>query len=431
MAIIKMFLWFVLFFDLLLALKTVLTISLEKSYLKKLNKIKVKKYPNIYVLLPALREQAIVEETINWFSKLKYKGNIKYIIVTTEKEENEYKTNNIKTKTTGFLVEKILKERKLTNFIHMHYPHTAGNKSSQLNYAVDEILKTHKDTGNTYISVFDFDSKPDLQTFNMLGKVYTLKNSPDVIGQVPLSFKNFISLSKKTSNCFLLLSALHQTIRSCGIEKFRLLLSSLFNLRLPQYCMGACMHIKLKTLLDNDKFPIFVDDLTLGYRLTINNAKFAYLPSSNYVLIPNKLRDCFNQSVLIFKGVLTSFSEVVKSKNNIVGKMLIMYEGITNVLKLTLVPYTIIFFYLYSIIKGEYTLLFYLLVLLPYAWSLASYLIVKQHKLKEDNKVTVILGMLFSPLWLLFRTFGALIYYKRYIASLISKKQIVYRKTQR
>ncbi len=42
---------------------------------------------------------------------------------------------------------------------------------------------------------------------------------------------------------------------------------------------GACMHIKLQSLIDNEKFPIFVDDLTLGYRMSIKNGNFAYLPT--------------------------------------------------------------------------------------------------------------------------------------------------------
>ncbi|MDD2378160.1 MAG: hypothetical protein PHE05_04965 [Bacilli bacterium] len=426
MKIIRILLWIVLFFDFLLVLKTIMTIPLKKHYLKKLEKVKTKKYPNIYVLLPALKEQPIVSETIDWFSKIKYQGNIKYIIVTTEREEAEYKKNNIKDKTTSMLVDEVLKQKKNDSFMHLHYPKTEGNKSSQLNYAVEQIIKTEKDLDNTYISVFDFDSKPDLNTFELLSKVYTLKDSPDVIQQVPLSFKNIPLLS----NGLLILSALHQTIRSCGIEKFRLLMSSLFKKRLPQYCMGACMHIKLSTLIKNDKFPIFVDDLTLGYRLTINKARFAYLPSYNYVLIPNKLSHCFNSSVLIFKGVLTSFSEIKRVKNNLSGKLLILYEGVTNVLKLTLIPYTIILYYLYTIITGSYDLLFYLLLLLPYLWSLSAIIVMNSHKIKV-NKLTLFMGVLCSPIWLLFRTFGALIYYKRYFMSKVFKRQIIYRKTER
>ena len=212
---------------------TLLTIFLEKKYIKKLNKIKVKKYKNIYVLLPALREQKIVAETIFWFKNIKYNGTIKYIIITTEKEEYENKKNKVKEETTSQLVEKKLSEIKDSRFMHLHYPKTNGNKSSQMNYAVDEILKTEEDLENTYISVFDFDSKPEKNTFNDLNKVAKLRNNPDVINQVPLCFKNYEKFSQDKSKILLLLYTFQHTVRSCAIEKMKLLISSLTNLKVP------------------------------------------------------------------------------------------------------------------------------------------------------------------------------------------------------
>ena len=56
------------------ALLTLLTIALEKIYKNRLNKVKINKYKDIYVLLPALKEQKIVKQTLEHFSKVKYKG---------------------------------------------------------------------------------------------------------------------------------------------------------------------------------------------------------------------------------------------------------------------------------------------------------------------------------------------------------------------
>ncbi|MDD4734108.1 MAG: hypothetical protein PHU05_04610, partial [Bacilli bacterium] len=193
MIIIEIILYILVTIYLLRFLYSLLTILLEQTYLKKIKKVKVNKYCNIYVLLPALREQKIVKSTIDWFSNIQYRGKIKYIIVTTEKEEFENKTKEI---TTGQLVDKYIKDKKIKNVLHMHYPHTKGNKSSQLNYAVEEILKEEKDLENTYISVFDFDSKPDKETFETLNKVAILKNNPGVISQIPINYKNYVDLSK-------------------------------------------------------------------------------------------------------------------------------------------------------------------------------------------------------------------------------------------
>ena len=109
---------------------TILTIFLEKKYKKQINKTKISKYRDIYVLLPAMKEQKIVKTTIDWFHKIKYEGNIKFIVITTEKEELEYKANNIKDKTTNVVVAEYLNKLNDKRFMHYHYPKTNGNKSS-------------------------------------------------------------------------------------------------------------------------------------------------------------------------------------------------------------------------------------------------------------------------------------------------------------
>ncbi len=422
--------WTIIVFYLLTFIVSLLVIPLGKLYEKKLSKVKVTEYKNIYVLLPALKEQKIVNETIEWFKGITYKGNIKYIIITSEKEEKYYKDNNIDEVTTSKLVDEKLEKIKDKRFIHYHYPETNGNKSSQLNYAIDQIIMSKVDLENTYISVFDFDSKPDVDTFNVLCKVAEHKNNPDVIGQVPMCFKNYVKFSNNSSKILVLLYAFQQTIRATAIEKFKLLISSFTNFNIPQYCMGACMHIKLKTLIENDKFPIFVDDLTLGYRLSIRNCKFAYLPSSNYVLIPNKIFDYVNSSVLIFKGITTYLSEIKRArKRNLWGKTKLFVEGTGNLIVFIVVPLIFLIFYLYSVVNKEFDLIFWLMLSIPYLWSISGYINMKNEKIKGDNKFNSILAFLVSPLWYLFRPMGFFIYFKRLFFS--KGGQIQYRKTER
>ena len=285
---------------------------------------------------------------------------------------------------------------------------------------------------NTYVSVFDFDSKPDVNTFNLLSKVAEYKNNPDVIGQVPMCFKNYVKFSKNPRKILVLLYAFQQTIRATAIEKLKLILSSFTNLNIPQYCMGACMHIKLKTLVDNDMFPIFVDDLTLGYRLSIKNCKFAYLPSSNYVLIPNKIFDYVNSSVLIFKGVTTYLTEIKRAKKrNLWGKIKLFVEGTGNLIVFIMIPVIFLIFYLYSMINQEFNLVFWLMLSIPYLWSISGYINMKTEGIKEDNKFNSFLAFLVSPLWYLFRPMGFFIYFKRLIMSKLKGGQVQYRKTER
>ena len=412
------------------ALLTLLTIALEKIYKNRLSKTKINKYKDIYVLLPALKEQKIVKQTVEHFSKVKYRGNISFIIITSEKEDEEYKRLDIKDKTTNALVDEEISKLGDERFIHLHYPKTNGNKSSQLNYALDYISKKKVNQNNTYISVFDFDSEPDLNTFNDLNKVAILKNYPDAILQVPLCCKNFSHLSKRVKNILILLYSLQHTVRSCAIEKMKILLCSITNMKVPQYFMGACMHLRMDTLMINDKFP-FVDDLTLGYRYSIQNLNFAYLPNKNFTLIYNNVFDYMNSATLIFKGISTYISEIKRASKNYWGKFKMFIAGTGNILIFTVVPYIIVIYYIISIINREFTPLFFLMLSTHYLWSISSYIIFRTNGIRTESNINLILSIVISPIWQFFRPTGFLIYFKRFIVSKIKKESINYRKTER
>ena len=404
-----------------------ITHFMEKKYIKKINKIKVKKYVDIFVLLPAFKEQKIVDETIEWFRKFKYKGNIKFLIVTTEKEEKEYKNKRIKELTTSKVVENKLKEINDERFIHYHYPKTNGNKSSQMNYALEKIKNECND--DIYISVFDFDSKPELNTFENLNKVYIKKNKPDVIQQVPLNIKNFETISKK--NIIMIIYTFQHLVRSIAIEKLKLLICSLTKLKVPQYCMGACMHIKYNTLKENNFFPIFVDDLTLGYRLSIKGYRFAFLPTLNLSLIPNDIRGYVGSATLIFKGICTYLNEIFNIKGNIYGKIKMFVFGTFNIIEFAIVPFIFILGYLYCLINFKITSLILMMILIPILWSISSYIVIRSYNIKSGNALKVLIATIISPIWFIFRPFGFIMYFIKKCVSLITKSNIEYKKTER
>lgn len=405
----------------------IITYFLEKIYTKKLKNIKIKNYIDIYVLLPAFKEQKIVDSTIEWFRKFKYKGNIKFLIITTQKEEKEYKDKKIKGLTTSQVVKNKLKQINDSRFVHYHYPKTIGNKSSQMNYALKKIKKECND--DTYISVFDFDSQPELNTFENLNKVYISKNKPDVINQIPLNIKNFNEISNKS--IIMMIYTFQHLVRSIAIEKLKLLICSLTKLKIPQYCMGACMHIKHKVLVENNYFPIFVDDLTLGYRLSIKGYRFTLLPSINLSLIPNNIKGYIGSATLIFKGICTYLNEIFAIKGNVYGKLKMFIFGTFNLIEFAIVPFIFIFGYIYSLINLKISLLSLIMILIPILWSISSYYVIRHYKMKSKNKVKLILSIILSPLWFIFRPLGFIMYFIKKIISIITKKNIEYKKTER
>ena len=210
----------VLFIYLLVPIVCLITYFLDKHFKKEMKTLKTKKYDDIYVLLPCLKEQKIVESTIDHFKNITYKGSIKYVLITSEKENDEFKKKGIKEPTTSKVIDDYLKKINDNRFIHFHYPKTIGNKSSQMNYALEKIKKMTRNYNKTYISVFDFDSRPDSSVFNDLNKIAQSKNHPEAIQQIPLEIDNF----DKTSHNSILMTmySLQHLVRSIVIEKFKL-----------------------------------------------------------------------------------------------------------------------------------------------------------------------------------------------------------------
>lgn len=405
----------------------IITYFLEKKYVKKIENTKIKKYVDIYVLLPAFKEQKIVDNTVEWFKKIKYKGNIKFLIITTEKEEKEYKDKKINKLTTSQVVENKLKQINDSRFFHYHYPKANGNKSSQMNYALKKIKGECND--DTYISVFDFDSQPELNTFENLNRVYISENKPDVINQVPLNIKNFEEISAKS--IIMMIYAFQHLVRSIAIEKLKLLICSLTRLKISQYCMGACMHIKYKVLEENNYFPIFVDDLTLGYRLSIKGYRFALLPSLNLSLIPNNIKGYIGSATLIFKGICTYLNEIFTIKGNVYGKIKMFIFGTFNLIEFAIVPFIFILGYIYSLINLKLTFITLIMILIPILWSISSYIVVRHYKMKCKSKLKFIVSIILSPIWFIFRPLGFIMYFIKKIVSIITKRNIEYKKTER
>lgn len=420
---------FVVYLYLIAPFVSLITILLDKIIIKKQKKYKVKKYADIYVLLPALKEQKIVKETIDWFKNIKYKGNIKYVIVTTEKEENEFKKNNIKNETTSKVVSKYLKNVKDNRFLHIHYPEVEGNKSSQMNYAILQLKSKIIDLDNTYISVFDFDSRPDKSTFNELNKIVQNKNKPDMVQQIPLTVKNYSETTNKS--IIMTIYSLQHMVRSLAIEKFKFQLSTLLKINVPKYFMGACMHLKLNTLIQYDLFPIFVDDLTLGYRYSIYGRKCEYLYTPNYSLIPNDLKGYFGSSTLIFKGILTYISEIKKAKKHYVNKIKMAIAGTANIFEFCVIPYMFLIYYIYIFLARKFTLFSVITLLIPILWSLSSYIELKTIGIRNDNKIKSLQAILLSSVWFCFRPIGFIKYSIKKLKNIIFKKEIVYTKTER
>lgn len=209
------------------------------------------------ICIPMLREQRIVEDTIQYFADLEYPLNSYTVyIVTTEKETiqkeqfkkllidlardlsngvsksslhgkyaklfNSTKLNELYKAFTKRKYEEILENIRfeyekypttydlattIANRVNkvkghdlikvVHYPYEKGVMGHQINYLIDEI----KDSGNqdTYFAVYNADSRPNKQTLQSISASiieYELANErvPNIIQQSSLFTNNYSSL---------------------------------------------------------------------------------------------------------------------------------------------------------------------------------------------------------------------------------------------
>src|SRR3989338_4413296 len=114
------------------------------------------------VIIPVLREQSVLRETIEWFLGDDYPGDkLNILIVTTAQE--------VATPTFGQTTIELaiaLQEEYSPRVRHIHYPVTAGLKADQVNFALGMILEetTLRDS-EFFVALYDADSRPHPQTF--------------------------------------------------------------------------------------------------------------------------------------------------------------------------------------------------------------------------------------------------------------------------
>lgn len=428
--------------NLMTSIKVFIVFNFHKSQRK--NLLKNEKFLNdvkdLYIFLPALREQVIVEETLNHFSSLNYpKNNLKIKILTTEREEYEYYIKNEKTTTTQEKARKIASEINKRMGIEIieviHYPYSKGNKASQLNYGFNKIKNEKIDLTKTYIGVFDFDSRPEKDILLLLNNKIAKKNYPDVIQPLPVFLNNISEISKKKKNFLIFCHGMFQAVRSFGIEAWRLLVAEKSKHWLtPIYCMGAGLFLKIEALVEIGGFPSTVDDIPLGFRLLNYNKKFCYLPSIVMGDLPEKTKQVFNQSVLIQRGNICAYQEMkITPKNNksVWRKFLIWWEATSVLIVKSVLPFLLLGFWLYCFNKNIFSIGFILLSVIPYLRFLCGLTVCGFMKKTKIKISTICLAFIVSPIWPFCKTYGVWKNIKLSINKKFSKKELEFKKTER
>lgn len=403
---------------------------------------------NILIVIPCLREQDIIIQTLNYFLELiKQFNNVKILIVTTQKEEFEKKinlnlknqfikdvknnmelqklinkynkilsTNEIKeilkysklenieevinnkiqkSKTTSVLVDEFITQKHLEEKVyHYHYPKNEGIMADQLNYVLNNF--EFKDEKNYYFSVYNADSIPNKNTIKEVLKTINENSNPEVIQQYSVPISNWNELSNLMKGF---------SIYQSNFELRYGLINSYFpNKLLYTYVVGHGMYIRVDILKQIGVFETkyWCEDIYMSYVLRNKGISIYPIKTLEIMQSPQYLSILTKQNSVWFKTsfeCLKIFKDVFKQNRKIdlnsMGwlmqriRMNITWLGIPIALLYTLI---ISIFNKSIIMFGISALAYFIMIVLEYGSTII--LIEKLTNITLKNKIKVLVNTL-------------------------------------
>lgn len=262
----------------------------------------------LFVLLPALREQSIVTDTLEHFQKIsRHISNITIVVITGSSEEVE---NNSKTiDLTRDAVDCWITNNPEARVIRLHETAHFSTKATKLQFAWHDLSKKlgADRIQASWFAIYDFDSRPPYQTFLSLDK-YINSDDFDVIQQVPhIAGKKMDGRHIKHAGH---LQAVAHYDRTLSIETHLRRAQSKHASYEIKYAMGAGLFLRVSCLEHTGGFPYYSDDIALGYRLDLVGMRRTVLPVPNIVEPAPSFRAIFKQSRRIYIGVFSLKKEL-------------------------------------------------------------------------------------------------------------------------
>lgn len=286
-----------IFYTIAFYIRTKKSINIIK---KQENNSKTNCNKKIIIAIPCLREQACIEETIKYFSKIA--KNIPIIIITTKKEEKENINNDVLTK--EIIKNNILPKYK--NVYLVDYPKTEGYMADQLNYMLenlDFILKRKVDLSNTYLALYNADSRPNEKTFDEIND--KINQGHKIIQQYSYCMKNYENLNNILKGFSIYQSNFElKTGIINGLLKSKLLYT---------HVVGHGLVINMETLkkLGNFNTEFWCEDIYLGLQLKFNNLRIEPMLTLENMETPTKFKNLIKQNSVWFKTT-SQFSKMYK-----------------------------------------------------------------------------------------------------------------------
>ncbi len=253
-------------------------------------------HPNVYILIPALREQKNIIETVKYLYKHFAAPNVKFVVVTTQREF-EIPFDGASTNT---LVTNYIRQERIAHSVScVDYPKKKGNMASQLNFVVKNI-----EDDNAFIVVYNADSRPATNTLTNFYHLLSRHPEAKVFQQSATFLKNFTNL-----NIFLKTQAIWQTRWTLAHEMPRLIRqSSSKSQAIRTYanvnCVGHGLFIKLAELKKIGLFSekMMNEDTFLAYLLRSRGLNIYPIPGLELSDSPTTIKSLWKQKYVWYWG---------------------------------------------------------------------------------------------------------------------------------
>jgi len=254
----------------------------------------------LFILVPVLREQLIIENTILKFCEIN-NPNFEIVIIVITSIREKINKNTADHATTEDVMIQSLSSGKLLKYKNnirlFKDPSYHGNMATQLNYAIREIKKTEQ---NAFYLVYNADSIISVTTFEKLTELMEQHPNEEFAFQQPCAFIRDLS---PDSNQFTNALSLYQSWYCLGHES-RLVYN--YGLKSEKNWgkrnntklgivvgHGSGMTFNINT--NNKSYPtdLLTEDLTFGFILSANNVPILSLTALELADVPN----CFTNFV--------------------------------------------------------------------------------------------------------------------------------------
>jgi hypothetical protein len=288
------------------------------SYARLFRKLKQKNLNNgfqgkitLFILIPVLREQKIVEDTILKFCKIEHPNFvIKITMLTSAREQGGVGSRD--EMTTEDVIVRSLNSGRLSVFkdrvLVFQDPLLNGNMATQLNYAINEIGKIA--TPNTFYLVYNADSIISETTFDRLSELLGRHADKEFAFQQPCAF---VKDMHPSANRFTNAMSLYQSWYCLGHES-RLLRN--YDCRSEKWwgkkngklgvVVGHGSGMTLNINCSNGGYPsdLLTEDLTFGFILSTKNIPILSLPALEIADVPTRFSVFIKQKSVWFWNFL-------------------------------------------------------------------------------------------------------------------------------